>query len=274
MSHAPARRPARRRAIVVPLLLSLAAIGVAGCAGSGDELPPGLEYAESATLEFPSAGATLRDTLGSLVPPRRTNALVQARDARVFRIDVDPWQSLDTGEVEEGRATIDPAGRYAVVASLHCQATANLNRYMAEKVGWYLLPGGKLAAWDHWTFGDACTMFDEFRPARGARIADEKALVAWIAKSFPSSIVHASELYVKGLAYAKAGRLDDAQAMLAAGDASFDVTADHKVDVNEGRDHYFTGDRGALRWGRDQLVQAIAEAKAAPSPVAAPAAAP
>jgi hypothetical protein len=253
-------------------LIALASIPLAAGCATDDDAPPGLAYAEAeAADEFPTAGASLSDTLGSLVGKRRSNAQVQARDVRVLRIDVEPWTPVDRADAEAGRLPSEPSARYAVVASFNCQAVVNQQRYHGEKTGWYLLPAGRLAAWDHYAFGDACTMFDLFQPATGELVADEKRLAAWIEKNAPRSVVHARETYTKGIAYARAGRIDDARASLAAGDAAFDSTAERKILTNDGRDQVATSDRGALRGdSREALVRAIAEAEAKPGGVAAP----
>lgn len=248
----------------------LFACGTLACAGDSSDRPPGLDYAEHAPAEFPRKGATLSETLGGVVAPRTTNAIVTPRDVRVIRIDVEPWQQIPSDDVESGRYAPSPNARYAVVASLSCSALVNLQRIYGEKLSWYLLPDGKLAAWDHHDFGDSCTVFDEFEPARGNEIADEKHLLEYVQKSFPSSIVHVNELYLKGIAYVRALRLDDAQAMLDAGDRGFDVTADEKLDTNQGYDHRYTGDRAKMRSLRGQLVRDLERARASQGATASP----
>jgi hypothetical protein len=248
----------------------LCACSTLACAGDSSDRPPGLDYAEHAPAEFPRKDATLSETLDSIVAPRTTNAMVTSRDIRVLRIDVDPWQEIPSKEVKSGRYGPPPNARYAIVASLYCNAHVDRERIYGEKLSWYLLPGGRLVAWDHHNFGDACTMADEFEPARGDQIADEKHLIEYVQKSFPPSVVHVDELYYKGLAYARVGRLDDAQAMLAAGDRGFDFTADEKLDTNEGYDQRFTGDRRKMRGLRAQLVRELQKARGSQGAAASP----
>ena len=248
----------------------LVACSTLACAGDSSDRPPGLDYAEHAGAEFPRQGAALPETLDSIVAPRTTNALVTSRDVRVLRIDRDPWQEIPTSDVKSGRYEAAASARYAIVASLYCTAHVDRKRIYGEKLSWYLLPGGQLAAWDHHDFGDACTMFDEFKPARGDQIADEKHLIEYVQKSFPSSVVHVNELYSKGIAYVDAGRLDDAQAMLDAGDHGFDFTADEKLDTNEGYDQRFTGDRAKMRTLRGRLVRALQQARGSQGVATAP----
>lgn len=248
----------------------LIACGTLACAEDSSERPPGLDYAEHAGAEFPRKDATVSETLDSIVAPRTTNALVTTRDVRVLRIDADPWQEIPINDVKSGRYAPSPSARYAIVASLNCQAHVDLARYYAEELSWYLLPAGRLAAWDHHDFGDACTMLFEFEPARGDQIADEKHLLEYVKKSFPSSVIHPNELYGQGLAYTRVGRLDDAQAMLEAGDRGFDVTADEKIDTNQGYDKRYTGDRAKMRNLRGQLVHALAQARGSQGATASP----
>lgn len=248
---------AKRRLTVLGVTLALAL----ACA-SDPGTPPGLAWAEAAPAEFPRAGATIEEALAALSPKRTTNALVQARDVRVLRIDVEPWVSIPRKDVNAEKLT-DAEALYAVVADLSCMATAGLQRIYGEKVAWYLLPGGALSAWDHWEFGDACTGSNHFEPARDALVPHEKRLVAWMHEHLPKSVTHAAELYLKGAAYARAGRLDDARAMLAAGDEAFDFTDDYKIVQGEGRGRRFTADRQALRGhSRELLVREIGQAEA------------
>ncbi len=223
--------------------------------------------------EFPKAGVSLEDTLAALQEPRRTSALVQVRDVRVFRIDVEPWVPVPVEDARAGTLRPESGARFAIVASFNCQSRTNRQRIYGEKTGWYVLTDGRLSAWEHPWFGDACWAFDSFQPARGDAVADEKRVVAWIEKNAPRSAVHARQIYGKGVAYARVGRLDDARASLAAGDAAFESTTDDKIYMKGGTDQAYTADREALRGGtREALVRAIAEAeaKAAGKPAAAP----
>lgn len=242
--------------------LTLLGVALALACASDPDTPPGLEWAESWPDEFPRAGATVEETLAGLVPGRTTNALVQARDVRVLRIDVEPWVSIPRGDAREGRLG-DAEAVYAVAADLSCNARVELQRIHGEKVAWYLLPGGALAAWDHWEFGDACTATNHFEPARDVLVPREKRLVAWMHEHLPKSVTHSAELYLKGASYARAGRLDDARAMLAAGDEAFDFTDDYKIVTGEGRGRRYTADRQALRdHTRELLVREIRQAEA------------
>ena len=247
---------------------ALFACSTLACAGDSSDRPPGLDYAEHEGAEFPAKGATLSETLDHVVAPRTTNAMVNAREVRVLRIDVDPWQQTPTNDVRS--SSVPQSARYAIVASLFCHADVNHQYIYQEKLSWYLLPEGRLVAWDHHDFGDACTTFDEFEPARGDRVADEKHLLEYVTKSFPSSVVHVNELYLHGIAYVHAGRLDDAQAMLEAGDHGFDVTADEKINANQGYDPRYTGDRAKMRSLRGQLVHELQQARGVQGATASP----
>jgi hypothetical protein len=252
------------------ICFALIACTTLACASDSSDRPPGLDYAEHAGAAFPSKGVTLSETLNNIVPPRTTDALVTGREVRVLRIDVDPWQAIPTKDAESGAYKPSADARYAVVADLYCTAHVDRERIYGEKLSWYLLPKGQLDAWDHHDFGDSCTVSDEFEPARGDQISDEKHLLEYVKKSFPSTMVHVNELYIHGLAYVRVGRLDDAQAMLDAGDHGFDVTADEKLEVNQGYDPRFTGDRAKMRSLRGRLVKALQQARGQQGAAASP----
>ena len=73
---------------------------------------------------------------------------------------------------------------------------------------------------------------------------------------------HAYEYYQKGLAYLAVGRLADAEAMLAAGDRTFDVGARGEQNVQyEGPREVSTADRSDIARLRRQLVTQLAAAR-------------
>jgi hypothetical protein len=125
-----------------------------------------------------------------------------------------------------GRFTSSDESSYAVIAHFTCRGRVDLQTYQGEKIGWYLLPGNRLRAFDHYEFVEACTVANGFHPAPAEDAARERALEAHIAAGYPPSMVHIAELYRKGIAYARADRVDDAKRMLNEGRAAFDVSAD------------------------------------------------
>lgn len=247
-------------------LVSCFAFAVALACATESELPPGMEYAERDYVEFPETGVPIADVVASLVPARATNAMLQARDVRVMRIDSEPWTTLPAETVRGGAMSIESTARYAIVASFNCQALVNGERFYNEQAAWYLLPGGKLAAWDHYDYGDSCGMENVFEPARGPLALDEKLLVSWIEKNMPRSASYVTNHYARGLAYALVGRLSDARAMLAAGDAATDASPDLKAPTREGRGRYYTRGRDAERSAaREHLVRMIESAADTPA---------
>lgn len=172
----------------------------------------------------PTPGASLHESLAIIYAP-------PVSDNRRFVSKLDVLRLTDAGPVRLTGPEIETAfssgarETYAVVAMLTCRSQADLQVFVGEKMGWMLLPDGKLAAWDLPEYADRCTVFNNFRPADPPLADLEARVVAHRDAHFPRSMQHAGELYRKGLAYLAVGRIDDAEAMLAAGDQSFDVGA-------------------------------------------------
>jgi hypothetical protein len=118
-----------------------------------------------------------------------------------------------------------------VVATLGCRTEVDLEIYSGEKVGWMLLPAGKLASWDLPEYADRCVVFNAFQPGDASLAGLEKQVAAYRDANFPRSMQHVGEYYQKGLAYVAVGRIEDAEAMLAAGDRGFDVGARGEQNV-------------------------------------------
>jgi hypothetical protein len=174
--------------------------------------------------EGPSQGASLAETIAVLyAPPIRDNQRTVAK-LDVLRFENGKARLLSKAEVDAARAS-DAPGDYGMVATLSCRGRSDTQMFIGQKVSWYLFPGNRLSAFDHFDFVEACTVFNEFHPARGDEQALERQLIAHRDANFPRSMEHAAEFYRKGVAYLAADRTEDARAMLAAGDRTLDVGA-------------------------------------------------
>jgi hypothetical protein len=172
--------------------------------------------------EAPTNGASLHEALAGLYAP-------PTADYRRFVSKLDVLRIAEGGPTKLAPAEIDAAidagaaDTFAVVATLGCRSEVDLEIYSGEKVGWMLLPEGKLASWDLPEYTDRCVVSNAFQPG-DASLADlEKQVAAYRDANFPRSMAHVGEYYQKGLAYVAVGRIADAEAMLAAGDRGFDV---------------------------------------------------
>lgn len=170
---------------------------------------------------FPAEGASLHETLAGLHGPRTggRNRIVAKLDVLALRDGA--FEKLTRSEV--GAALANPNGTYAVVATEFCHSEVGEDVLIGEKVSWFLLPEGRLSAYDaHHFTDDLCTVSNDFSPA-ASHVDLERRLIAYRDAHFPTSMIHLGEVYRKGLLYAERDRLDDARAMLDLGDSSYDV---------------------------------------------------
>ena len=225
-----------------------------------------------AFLGTPMAGATLHEVLASVYAPPivATTLFVSKLDV----LDVSDGQARLLTEAEVDAAIAgDAAGDYGVVVLLRCLSEVDMQRYGGEKVAWYLLQDGKLVAWDQAEFLDKCLFRNEFFPAKGELVATEKRITAHRDASFPTSMAHTGEFYQKGLFYLGADRLEEAEAMLSAGDEFVDVGSKGKEhmdmenaprQVRQAREIHFQQARQALVDGIARKKAKMAAAATAP----------
>jgi hypothetical protein len=216
-----------------------------------------------AFLGTPVAGATLHEVLASVYAPPivATTLFVSKLDV----LDVSDGQARLLTEAEVDAAVAgDAAGDYGVVVLLRCLSEVDMQRYGGEKVAWYLLQDGKLVAWDQAEFLDRCIFRNEFFPAKGELVATEKRITAYRDANFPTSMAHTGEFYVKGLFYVGADRVEEAEAMLKAGDEALDVGSKGKghVDMENAPQQVRQGREPQFQQARQALVDAIARKKA------------
>ena len=216
-----------------------------------------------AFLGTPMAGASLHEVLASVYAPPivATTLFVSKLDV----LDVAEGQARLLTEAEVDAAIAGgAAGDYGVVVLVRCLSELDMKRYGGEKVAWFLLQDGKLVAWDQAEFLDKCLFHNEFLPARGELVATERLITAHRDANFPTSMAHTGELYVKGLFYLGADRLDEAEAMLKAGDEFVDVGGGNKshVDFENAPNQVRQSPESAFQKARQALVDGIARKKA------------
>jgi hypothetical protein len=169
---------------------------------------------------LPREGATLPELLAALHAPAyaRTSDVSVAK-LWIYRSDEDPWREIPFEAIRRDEAMASAYHDYAVLVAWTCAFEAGLQKGDTGRGGFYLLPGNRLAAWDHHEFHERCRADNEFRAARGAQIASEREASARLtAMGVTYSLVQA---YQRGLAYVEAGRLDDARAMLVLGERTY-----------------------------------------------------
>jgi hypothetical protein len=201
------------------LLASLVLTASLGCAGS---------YYDSyqaknpdAFVGTPVAGASLHEVLASIYAPPIVATTLFVSKLDVLSLENGSTKLLTKAEVDAAIAG-DAAGDYGVVALVRCLSEVDMQRYGGEKVAWYLLVNGKLTAWDQAEYVDRCLFRNEFLPAKGDLVASERLITAYRDAHFPVSMAHTVEFYQKGLFYLGADRLEEAEAMLKAGDEFLD----------------------------------------------------
>jgi hypothetical protein len=209
----------RSPALSAPLVLAF----LLGCAGN---------YYDSfkaknpeAVLTTPSNGISLHETLASVYAPPIADYSRFVGKIDVLRFDGQEAVVMTAEEIDVAIAE-DAKGDYAVIALVRCLSEVDMKRYGGEKVAWYVLDDGGLAAWNHYDFMDNCVGSADFRPAKGANatlVTYERATLSYADANYPAGMGHVGEYYLQGLAYVGADRLEDAKAMLQKGDATVDV---------------------------------------------------
>jgi hypothetical protein len=181
--------------------------------------------------EFPTAGASLHETLAGIYAPPRGDWQRRISKLSVVRLEEGGPVELTPADLDAVLAE-DRTGTYAAIAILGCQSEYAVQSYGGEKVAWFLFVGNRLEAYDSYDFAERCVVFNEFKPAERDRAAAEAAVLAWRDARFPRSMAHVKEFYDKGFAYLRVGRVEEARAMLEQGDRGFDVAGrgEHHVE--------------------------------------------
>jgi hypothetical protein len=215
----------------VPLCL-VAALALA-CAGA-PPLPAGA-----------SATPALGDALGLLLVKIRhaegAPAAVELRELRVIDVASEPWRTLEPAAAE-GRA-----GPLGVIAGRRCTWRDGLSRGASLRASWYLLRAGRLEAFDHQGFGDACAARPSFEPSADAEL--ERTLGRYLAQRYPGHAISPDERFSRGLALLSRGRPDDARFELQALDRRLDELVRRQSEYETPDDE----ERAALRREEERL---------------------
>lgn len=197
--------------------LALAA-GLAGLCGLGCAPVPGAAW-RAAHPDFvraaPAAEAAVAPVVASLVEQAGSRR-VAVSQIRWLGLESDPWRELPGEEALLAEAAGE--GLHAVVAGRTCRQRSGLRRFEVSRGSWLLFQGGRLAAFDHWEFGDECVPEHRFLPTPAAQRALEVDLSREVARRFPENALDPEQTFRKGLVYAEHQRREDAAAMLALGD--------------------------------------------------------
>jgi hypothetical protein len=169
---------------------------------------------------LPRVDATLPELLAALHAPDRVETIeVGLSQLAIFRVTGEEWEAIPFESIRRGTADLPPDSDYVVLAVWTCRFARGLQEGGRERGGFYLLPGNRLAAYDHYSFRDACIADNEFRAARGALVKTEQEALERI--SGAGARLSLAQAYQRGLAYVEAGRLPEARAMLVIGERSF-----------------------------------------------------
>jgi hypothetical protein len=183
---------------------------------------------------FPREGASLEEVLAGLHAPDAEEGTRIALDAlEIWRVTDDGATRIEFEALRRGEALPDPSSDLLVIALRTCRAERGLETLSTPRVGYYLLPEGRLSAWDHYEFGRVCAVRSQFRAARGPALRLELAAVARIASHYGRVPLDLSQLYRRGLAYLEAGRVRDAEAALTHSEPGY-LEAEARVRRGEG----------------------------------------
>jgi hypothetical protein len=202
------------------------------------------------TGAFPVPGISLTETIAALHAPADGDYQVTVSKLWIFRTDTRLWIPIRSGDSRTRKIAPEETASYAVAAEVWCFSRVGSERYEGRHVSWYLLPGNRLAAWDHYEFGERCALTDHYRPASGANLETELALRRDVTEPRGQSPTHAFQLYNRGLRLVEVGRVAEAAQMLARADTL--IGLDPAVAVTE--------EDTTLPYPRARLVEALERA--------------
>ena len=210
------RRGARSRAGAALGALAVLACGTPGPYDAYRAQHPGWDG------EFAREGATLEEVVAGLYAPATSeDARIEVVELQLWRAQGDVATPIDALAWRRGDVTLAADTDVIVIAKRACRAERGLEDLEVERVGYYLLPSLRVAAFDDYAFGKACAVTNVFRAARGPVIPLEHAAAQRIASDFGRVSLDPAQLYRRGLAYLEAGRVRDAQGVLTAAEPGF-----------------------------------------------------
>ena len=172
--------------------------------------------------EYTREGASLEEVVAGLyAPASREDARIEVNEIQLWRAQGEIATPIDFEAWRRGDLALAGDTDAIVIASRSCRAERGLEDLDAERVGYYLLPGLRLEAFDDYAFGKACAVKNTFRAARGAAIPLERAAAQRVSADFGRVPIDLPQLYRRGLAYLEAGRLPEAQAVLTVAEPRF-----------------------------------------------------
>jgi hypothetical protein len=171
---------------------------------------------------FPEEGAPLEEVLAALhAPARHEGTRLEVEKLEIWRVEADTSTRIEFEALRAGNADLAADADVVVIVQRTCHAERGLETRDTPRVGYYLLPGRRLSGYDHYDFGKACAVTDQFRAARGTAVPLERVATRRIAAAFGRVPVDLPQLYRRGLSFLEAGRVPDAEAALATGEAGF-----------------------------------------------------
>ena len=239
-------------------------LGAAGCswhrAGEADAVW------EPGDLPAPAPGLGLAETLALAGVREPGDFSVRTELVRISRIRDRIWEEVPTRSVTSSEA-LDPAADYVVVVRRECRDWVARERWSDDRASWFLLPGGGLEAFDHWTFGPRCAVGNRFRPLPddSPSRSNERDLLRWLDQRHPPGPIPLEIRFDRGQAFAAAGRLAEAKAMLRFVDDSLQSREDlfEKRAVSAEEAAAFEAEGRRLRGRRADLDAAIRRAEQA-----------
>ncbi len=173
---------------------------------------------------LPRANATLREVLAALHAPTAIESIaVRLSELAIFRADGERWSEIRFDAIRRATAQLPAEADYVVLVAWTCSFEQGLETRGSRNVGYYLLPGNRLAAYDHYTYREQCRSVNEFRAARGVLVGTERQALDRV--SSEGTRLSPTQAYRRGLAYVEAGRLVEARAMLVLGERSYRAAA-------------------------------------------------
>jgi hypothetical protein len=235
--------------------LLLLAVAGAGCA---------TDHAERYRLAHPGwtptppvAGDSLDETLASLQTGPEGSFEVSAREIRLLRVDVEPWEALSL----DAALAAAEAQSIALIAHRRCQGRQGIRFFGSERTSWYIFAEGELASYDHFEFGEDCAPANHYLPSHPEQLATEQALIRYAASRYPESAPTVEEMLSKGLALVSAERLSDAERMLRSADREIERMAAEEEDAPEEEREASEEREKRLQAMRAKLSRAIADAR-------------
>jgi hypothetical protein len=247
-------------------LLLLASATFAGCswrsAGEADAVAPA-----PSDLPLPSEGMTLGEAIAVVETEEQGDFSVSAEVLRIAKIEGGIWEDVPARAARRSDFAPAAGAEYVVVAQRTCSDWATTrDRWSDDRASWFLFAGGKLVAFDHWTFGPRCALGNAFSPvpAGSPSVSTERDLLRWLEQRHPPGKIPTELRFARGRAFAAADRLPEARAILRFSDDALDYREDvfEVRESTEDERSAFDAESRRLRDLRADLSTAIREAEA------------